>query len=468
MKTLILILIALTLTTPAWADDLGCFENGNTVYATVQFNGATGESAATSVTARVYDPDDTTTPSHTPTMSAVDGTNAIGLYRGSFALSSPLAGTWTIRYRGSLDGGTSFVTATDTFVVKASCPLPATTAVTLPSIPANWITAAGINASALNDKGNWVKTTDLDDTATVINAIYEETTAEARSAGTYGQLLKDNINATISSRQPSGNVTVGGYATNQSPADLVLVTPAQKIATNASNQVVSSSVQGNVTGSVASVTNDVGITQSGADKVWSTATRTITGGTIGTYTGNTPQTGDAFARLGAPAGASVSADIATVKSDTGAIKTKTDYLPSATAGQSGGVFIAGSNAATTANITGNITGNLSGSVGSIATNGITAGSIAADAITEAKVADTLEKRLGWVASVDLTGNTGVFKLTLNSEGVAITNQYVGMRLYCGNESREIVASQSGAPDTITTEPFNVWPSAPTSATCVVR
>lgn len=31
------------------------------------------------------------------------------------------------------------------------------------------------------------------------------------------------------------------------------------------------------------------------DAVWSAATRTITGGTIGTYTGNTPQTGDAYA-----------------------------------------------------------------------------------------------------------------------------------------------------------------------------
>ena len=42
-------------------------------------------------------------------------------------------------------------------------------------------------------------------------------------------------------------------------------------------------------------------------------------GTIDTYTGNTKQTGDAFARLGAPAGVSVSADIAAVKSDSGAI-----------------------------------------------------------------------------------------------------------------------------------------------------
>lgn len=44
-------------------------------------------------------------------------------------------------------------------------------------------------------------------------------------------------------------------------------------------------------------------------------------------------TGDAYARLGAPAGASVSADIAAVKSDTGAIKTKTDSLTFSVSGQ---------------------------------------------------------------------------------------------------------------------------------------
>lgn len=44
------------------------------------------------------------------------------------------------------------------------------------------------------------------------------------------------------------------------------------------------------------------------------------------------QTGDAYARLGAPAGASVSADVAAVKSDTGAIKTKTDSLTFTVAG----------------------------------------------------------------------------------------------------------------------------------------
>lgn len=89
--------------------------------------------------------------------------------------------------------------------------------------------------------------------------------------------------------------------------------------------------------------------------------------TVSTLTGHTPQTGDNFARLGAPAGASVSADVAAVKADTAAVKTKTDFLPSATAGAAGGVFIAGTNAATaiTTGLTTTFTGNLTGSAGSV-------------------------------------------------------------------------------------------------------
>lgn len=46
-----------------------------------------------------------------------------------------------------------------------------------------------------------------------------------------------------------------------------------------------------------------------------------------------PQTGDNYARLGAPAGASVSADVAAVKSDTAAVKTQTDKLTFTVANQ---------------------------------------------------------------------------------------------------------------------------------------
>lgn len=53
---------------------------------------------------------------------------------------------------------------------------------------------------------------------------------------------------------------------------------------------------------------------------------------VGTAATSTAQTGDNYARIGAPAGASVSADIAAVKSDSGAIKAKTDSLTFTVAG----------------------------------------------------------------------------------------------------------------------------------------
>jgi hypothetical protein len=76
-------------------------------------------------------------------------------------------------------------------------------------------------------------------------------------------------------------------------------------------------------------------------------------------------------------------------------------IPDIAAGGAGGLFIAGSNAATTVNITGNVTGNLSGSVGSvtgnvggnvtgsvgsIATGGIAAASFTAGAIDATAIA----------------------------------------------------------------------------------
>ena len=78
---------------------------------------------------------------------------------------------------------------------------------------------------------------------------------------------------------------------------------------------------------IVSELNDVAAT----DVVSSGAITTLAGAvanvdtvdTLTTYTGNTPQTGDNYARLGAPAGASVSADIAEVKTETASILTDT-------------------------------------------------------------------------------------------------------------------------------------------------
>ena len=54
--------------------------------------------------------------------------------------------------------------------------------------------------------------------------------------------------------------------------------------------------------------------------------------TVSTLTGHTAQTGDSFARLGAPAGASVSADIATIDGNVDTINTATGEIGTAGAG----------------------------------------------------------------------------------------------------------------------------------------
>ena len=73
-----------------------------------------------------------------------------------------------------------------------------------------------------------------------------------------------------------------------------------------------------------------------------------------------PQTGDNFARLGAPAGASVSADVAAVKVDTAATLVDTAQIGVAGAGLTN-INLPNQ----TMDIVGNITGNVSGSVGSV-------------------------------------------------------------------------------------------------------
>ena len=126
-----------------------------------------------------------------------------------------------------------------------------------------------------------------------------------------------------------------------------------------------------------------------------------------------PQTGDSFARVGAPAGASVSADIAAVKVDTAAILVDTGTtldarIPAALVGgrmdanvgaissdsvaaDNAEAFFDGTGYAGTNNVipTVTTTGTATAvtTVNGLAAGVITAASIAADAITAAKIAD---------------------------------------------------------------------------------
>lgn len=156
------------------------------------------------------------------------------------------------------------------------------------------------------------------------------------------------VAANATDNNTTGALLLHATATGADPTDAAYqvvahdnvstATPSVGTATSVSGAVgsVTGNVGGNVVGSVASVTNDVGITQAGADKVWGTTTRALTdkigfalsaAGNLAiwdvatsllTTVGSIGKrivdflTGDAFARLGAPVGASISADIAGV------------------------------------------------------------------------------------------------------------------------------------------------------------
>ena len=125
--------------------------------------------------------------------------------------------------------------------------------------------------------------------------------------------------------------------------------------------------------------------------------------TVTTYTGNTPQTGDAFARLGAPAGASVSADVAAVKAETASIQIDTNdiqtRLPAAL-----------------------VSGRIDASVGAMAADVVTAAAIAADAIGSSELAASAVNEIAdqvWEeAIVDHSGTTGSTAEALNAAGAA--------------------------------------------------
>ena len=106
-----------------------------------------------------------------------------------------------------------------------------------------------------------------------------------------------------------------------------------------------------------------------------------------------PQTGDNFARLGAPAGASVSADIAVIEGQTDDI----------------GVAGAGLTAINLPNQTMDITGNLSGSVGSVTAINTTGGAI--DDVTLVATTTT---------NTDMRGTDGANTVVPDAAGVAPT------------------------------------------------
>lgn len=98
---------------------------------------------------------------------------------------------------------------------------------------------------ALTDKVDFALT--AADKAAIVNLVYDELTAEARTAGSFGQLLKDNLNATVSSRAipgdlmgiVAGGITAAKFAAGAIDAAAIAADAigASELATDAVNEI---------------------------------------------------------------------------------------------------------------------------------------------------------------------------------------------------------------------------------------
>jgi hypothetical protein len=128
---------------------------------------------------------------------------------------------------------------------------------TLPSIPANWITATGIASAALNGKGDWLLAssyTTPPTAAAITTAILTDTTAgNCAVPGSLGRIINVQLGGAFTTSASSiytsaalanaptggggGGGIVTGYATGQDPATYILNTPANKLKTDAAGRV---------------------------------------------------------------------------------------------------------------------------------------------------------------------------------------------------------------------------------------
>jgi len=128
-------------------------------------------------------------------------------------------------------------------------------------------------------------------TAQITAAIFTDLMngTDFNTAGSFGALVKANIDAATSSRMATYSQPTGFLA-----ATFPAAIPDAAHYTNARGDLLA----------------NLDATISSRTKPADTQARVTLVDTVTTYTGNTPQTGDNYARLGAPAGASIAADIA--------------------------------------------------------------------------------------------------------------------------------------------------------------
>lgn len=292
--------------------------------------------------------------------TAADPTDAadFGLTNLDAAISSRMA-TYT-QPTGFLAATFPSGTVANTTNITAGTVTTATNVTTVNGLAANVITATSINTGAITAAKFAAGAIDAaaiatgaidadalaaDAVAEIADGVWDEDATGHQTQGTFGQAIGDpgadtdtiwglvntNLDAAVSSRmatytQPTGflaatfpggtianttNITAGTITTTTNltnlpsiPANwLTAAGTAADFGAEMATAIWTDTTAGDFTVALSvgkSVMNGVALG---------------TGLTINAYTGNTPQTGDAYARLGAPAGASVSADIAAVPTD---------------------------------------------------------------------------------------------------------------------------------------------------------
>lgn len=340
------------------------------------------------------------------TTGTVGGVSVVGEVVGSFSIEARSALMPTTAARtldvtatgasgidwANVENPTTTLGLSGTTVATVTTTTTATNVTTVNGLAANVVTATSIAASAMNGKGDW-------------------------NIGKTGYSLTQTFPANFADLAitlTTGRVTVG---TNADKTGYSI--SGTKTTLDALNDLSAAQVNAEVDSALDTAIPAVNTAGSANDVLLDVLNARL----LGTVAAGThePQSGDSFARLGAPVGASTSADIAGVQSDTNDIQTR---IPAALVGgrMDSNLGAISTSAAAADNLERSTLGIVTGTVGAASTTT----SIVTSALSPAaSVADQFKGRIVTFdantttaalrgQSTDITANTNVGVLTVTA------------------------------------------------------
>lgn len=287
--------------------------------------------------------DETGTPLLTGSMALLDDTNTTGFYSEQITLSAAngfeYGKSYCIRVTIVVGGVTGVLLHTFKMGARVDTRLVSGTAQTagdiigdtndiqarLPAalvsgridasvgaMAANVLTDTAINADAIT-----AAKVAADVSAEIADAVWDEDATGHQTQGTFGQAIGDPVADTntifkaVVTDAAGATVGVDVVAVQADTDNIQTRLPA---ALTAGGKIPASADE--ILGVAQSATDLKDFADDGYDPITNKVQGVVLVDTLTTYTGNTPQTGDSFARLGVPAGVSVSADIAAIEAQT--------------------------------------------------------------------------------------------------------------------------------------------------------